>query len=280
MKKSVILFFVALTLCATPAYSYWVGSVADSAGNFTANNVQTFDWSASGSGLGVDIGPFGTSLTVGDQFDFLYQAFLIGLTDPTGTNVPFAGLNSSFEYTVVATVPEEVTFVSPDGSLAQFKTLTGAQFYIYYDGAPNVDVPSGLGFDDGVLVASGNISPDILSFFSAISPTEGVGSFIFSGAVDYVNPLYLDPTTLQNAIVSFRAEGTINYPPIESTTTNFFDSRAGEGNFATIPVGADDLLFKVDASSKFNVIPEPSTFLLLACGLLGLVGICRKKAKQ
>jgi hypothetical protein len=77
--------------------------------------------------------------------------------------------------------------------------------------------------------------------------------------------------------MDFSFEGTLNIPPLDSTTAAFFSGRGVEGNFSTFTVGADDLPFKVDGSSKFSV-PEPSTILLLGIGLLGLAGLARRRS--
>ena len=246
---STLLVFLTFT-GATYAQTYWTGSVADFPGNFTADNVQAFDWSESGSGNAEGVGPDGAPLDPGKIFTFRYQGFLFALLDPDGQSVQLPGLNSGLEYTLVAEFDEIVIYFDPDANLAVFSTLSNGKFYIYWDGSENADNATGEGFDDGTLVASGSISPGQTSFFRATGPNEGQGSFVIEGLVDYANPDFLAPDT----IFDIRLEGNLNLPAGTSDPDAFFVSRTGEGNLApyTVTVG-EDLSFKADASSKFSL---------------------------
>lgn len=297
MKKIMVILTMGIFLSCGPVFGFWIGDVASSANTFTAFDAMGFDWSSSGSGLAVDLGPYGTAIPDGTEFDFLYQAKLVDLTDQAGDSLKanavndsfFSGLNSDFEYTVVAYVPEVLLTTipvpgSPDfpyPNTAYFQTAPGGSFYIMYDDADSV-VTSGENFADGTIVASGTIGAGQLSQFTAFYPPTadtdafGNGSFTFFGDVTYANSAYLD---LADLIMGFRAEGTLNYLPLDSSTSAFFDGTNDTGNtdYASFTVTSDDLLLKADASSKFLPVPEPSTFVLLGCGLLGVGIVCRKK---
>lgn len=271
MKKA-LLVLASLFVISAPVHAqqFWVGSVFDDSQGGFVGNIQNFDWASSGSGLVkgvVDPSTGQVILKPGDNFDFLYQSYLFALMDPAGQSVSFPGLNTKFEYTVVARLPETVFSVTPVNgttNITLFKTLPGGQFFIYHDGTPNADVPTGLGFDDGELVAQGTIDADQFSSFTSTSSTgQGIGSAILMGSVTYANPKFLDPAI---TISKFRFEGTINYPPLDSTTTSFFASRVGEGNLDTYPVASTDLLLKVDGSNKFIETEVPPTACRVTAG--------------
>lgn len=274
MKKMLALI-AGMLLCATTAFAqpFWTGSVYNNSLGAFVGNVEGFDWSSSGSGLAQGI-PAGTVATTGTSFNFLYQAALVGLTTPTGQAVSFTGLNTAFEYTVVAQLPETViSSTALGGGLFNqiFRSDAGGTFAIYNQAGPNANVAAGTGFNDGTLVAKGIISPNQLTSFTGTT-TSGLGSTILEGLVTYCNGAFLDPAL---SIIDFRFEGTVNLPPLDSTTASFFD---GNDGFAVTPVG-DNTIFKVDGSSKFSVVPEPSTILLMGVGLIGVAGFARRRMK-
>ena len=284
MKKVLLAIALCLTLGAGSAFAqpFWVGSVNDGFGNW-AENVETFDWASSGSGVAVGLaaGP----LVEGTEFTFLYQARLAGLADSGGQAVDFPNLNSTFEYTFVAVVPETVTQVSADGRTAILETRAGGQWFMFHDFNTNSVTSTGFGFQDGTLVAEGFWLEGYETIFRASADfTSGIGGFVIEGlrgAGTVVNPAFLDPTLYgendEQFIFDIRLEGQTNIPALDSTTTTFF---AGPGPLASYTVADTDLIFKVDASSKFSVIPEPSTVILLGLGLLGLAGYSRKKLRK
>lgn len=286
MKKMFVALAALMVLGTGTAFAqpFWTGSVNDGSGNW-ANNVQVFDWASSGSGLAVGLAN-PANVQVGAEFTFLYQARLAGLAGPTGQSVAFPNLNETFEYTLVAQFTERIIAVNPIAPnvvTAIFATTGVGSWYMFHDSNTNSNTAAGTGFQDGTLVAEGTWLPNQISSFTTTSATSGIGSYIIEGlrgVGTIVNPAFLSPTLLPNGeqlIVDIRFEGQINVPALDSTTTTFF---GGAGPYTAYAVTANDLLFKVDSSHRFSVIPEPSTVILLGLGLLGLAGYSRKKFRK
>lgn len=296
MKKILLVAVMCLVIgMAGSAQAFWVGEVYNPNVGMVPG-IMGFDWSSSGSGAALNLGSMGdpTHIVPGTNFDFFVQASLVGVTNSVGAAIPAFtnGLNSNFEYTLVAKVPETVLFLTPIGGglfTATFDVVGPGSWYLYYDSPTTVglksDVPTGIGFEDGIAIASGtfNFAGTEISTFtltSGLPNVQGIGSFILEGLVTpgSVDPFYLDPAI---TIFDFRAEGTLNQPPIDSTTLGFFDVAGGP--YARYILGSSpngDQAFKVDASSKFTTIPEPSTMLLLGAGLLGLAGLGYSRKKD
>jgi len=291
MKKSLVAMAVGLTLSAGAAYAGPLDSF-----NLLNPNTATFvtmdnlDWSSSGSGLVEGLGPVGTPVPTGTAFTFDYQATLVGATLGGSANATpsLTTFNSDvgaglFEYSIVARFNELVI----DGSAAIgdnliFKT-TGGTFAIYANPVGTTAVVgTGVGFDDGTLVVKGSIAPDQFSSFLPLGPDSGIGSALIEGFLDTgsINAAFLDPISagLKLQLFDIRFEGTQNAPPLDSLTTGFFIG-GDPVMFADRPVTGSDIVLKVDGSTKLSVVPEPSTYLLLGMGLLGLVGYSRKRAK-
>jgi hypothetical protein len=302
MKRIIVIALtLALLAIGSTSQAYWTGSVYNDQLNSYVPNIQVFDWSSSGSGLATGLGPAGSPLVVGTTFDFLYQAELVGVNDPVGNPVAFPGLSSTFEYTAVALIPEVVTAViplSPTITQVIFTSLAGATFHMWHDGpgnvndpapprAPNSDVLSGFGFDDGDTVAYGTIGAgQITTFLFDTATGQGIGSTILNGLVTDASPWYLEPDAI---IFDLRFEAQINQPPLDSLTYNFFTG-VEAGAYAPyavnygpdgIPGTADDIdtIFKVDGSSRFSV-PEPSTMILFGAALIGIAAFSRKRSNK
>ena len=228
----------------------WVGSVLNSSTGQFVSDVTEFDWSSAGSAVCEGIGPVGTKVTPGATFVFRYQSRLNGLIDVGGYTITPSGLNSVFEYTLVAEIPQKVLSIDAFGKVT-FETLAGGKFSIYHDSSPNSDVPSGFGFDDGEIVASGVFQTGLLSSFKYNSTTKiGIGSAFYLADITQINSLFITPVT---NVIALNFDSTLQFPVGNSATTSFFDGRLGEGGFATYAVSTlTDLSLKIDANTRFQ----------------------------
>jgi hypothetical protein len=270
-------------------------------GGIISEGIQALDWNEQGSGVAKGIGPFGTPLVLGKEFNFYYQANLKGMTGGTETTA-WDGLDNSsngtpksgstFEITIVAKMREVVQSFIPT-SLTSAKATFGLagtaadnKVALFYDTKNNAKTSDGTGFDDGVMIALLTIVSDgTSSDFTQENPNKGKGAArikaVIAEAGDFINPLYLEGVSKLLFGIDFQSD--LNYPSDTSFTTGFHGSTPDTGPDLFGPVGviqSEDILFKVDGSSRFTVVPEPGSIFLLGIGLLGAACAQRRRRQS
>ncbi len=142
---------------------------------------------------------------------------------------------------------------------------------------------SGTGFDDGIEIYRGNVLSGF-SFFTVLSnfPNGGLGSSQIDFLTDpgHANPGYLTASDPKYTIDDFHFQAQTNYPPGNSETDNYHI----DGSATYLPdyvAQANDLPLRVDGDSNFsaNVIPSPSTIMLVSAGLIGVGFGARRQHK-
>jgi PEP-CTERM motif len=207
--------------------------------------------------------------------NYLASAEVIKLTG--GANGTPAGLGTTYEFTVKATIFEVATCLVPAGPVCLIAgfTAVGGTYDIYYDSTVDADILTGNGFVNGTKIVSGTINPGFAGTFSLLNATSGSGIFSFAGAVgftetDNTKDAYFAPTlAASNASATLQIGGaTTSW----TAPTSWVD---GGG----IPAGA--LVFQADGNQAFIAnVPEPGSLALVGLSLVGLAFARRSVAKK
>ncbi len=280
MKRKVLTSLFAAAAVSLSASAMATPSISNRDGTLVP--FDGFDWAKNGTAISTPVNMGGIS--VGDTFSTYYFATATAITDPDGNNIFAPNLyqpgvggtfsNNQYQYTIVAEFNERVDSIT--GGQADFST-TGGTWSIYYDhaGSTNTvaDMAAGTGFDDGIKILWGSVTPQDIGIFNALTNS---GEFHFSGVVDDTNTTYINPE-----MISTVAFGTLQF---DQNTTGWKKAtgRPNGGGTAT-PNGLGDniaLQFQADGNQNFSPIPEPGILALLGLGMFGLFATTRRRNNQ
>jgi hypothetical protein len=199
----------------------------DAGGPDPAVSVQSLDFKE-GNSLSVGVIPAGGPPVPGVPFANYFQTSLSNFVDPTTNNpVPGLGLNSAYEWTMVAGFNEVATSITtpvPGQSLATFAFSPGgpAPNYLefWYDPTPDANPLLGTGFNDGTLVLSASVQRLSGTFLTNLPPAaggttppqlfdstgtdqyagqltaSGIGGIDIDALVSFVDPAFISPLSV------------------------------------------------------------------------------------
>jgi hypothetical protein len=209
--------------------------------------------------------------TVGDVFTGYYQSY-VSLHQLNGVgvdNIPSAldtdgtaNGDQGYELTVSATYTSTITSV--DGFGNGIFSVGPGSVDLYFDTVPDYDFVNDFGFTNGASIISATISGGS----GAYLPTgqSGFSDVTLSiGAFGYDQNVY-DPDTINGGSGIF--------------TLKLNNSGTGPTAGVTAVLGqavGSDLLLEADGNLNLTAVPIPAAVWLFGSGLLGLVGIAKRK---
>ena len=264
---------------------------------------------------GIDIAPGNAlavgsiPLSVGSRFELDFQSTVDGVINTNGLTVAPPGLGTSYQITAVASFTEVVTSVSADKTVATFALApnqpSNSFFELYYNPAVIANTLAGTGFNAGTLLlqATPSLTSPSVGIFSlstgpggapviqqfdqfgstnhypGINSVSGSGSAMIGADVTYFNPNFFSTPIGQ---ITF--DTSLVTPFGQATPSAMFTNFPGGGDpNVTANVGAingvigPDFQFQADPNVSFQVIPEPSSIILVGMGLVGVLGVLALK---
>ncbi len=260
---------------------------------------------------GIDIAPGSAlargsiPLSVGSTFELDFQSTVNGVINTNGLTVAPPGLATNYQITAVASFTEVVTSLSADGTVATFALAptqaSNSFFELYYNPAVVANSQASTGINAGTLILQAtpsSTSPSVGIFslstgpggapviqqfdqfgstnhYPGINSVSGSGSAMIGADVTYFDPnFFLTPVSQ----VSFNT--SLVTPFAQATPSAMFTNFPGVGNPDVTPnlgsINGDNgrsFQFEADPNISFQVIPEPSSIILIGMGLVGVFGV-------
>jgi len=197
------------------------------AGTANTINLGSVDWNqTSFLALG---GLSAFTAGTGSQFDVLTHARVGTTSDPNGVPNTPSGLNTSFEYTMIARFTETITSVTATQANFSIDATKPIYVEIYFDSTPDSGTGdiSGSGFNDGRLILKATLIQN------------AQGNFTITGG-----PVALDQSpngnqyTGQQTLTGFGGEGNITVGGLTTDSAFFLQALQSFGlNFENISIG-------------------------------------------
>ena len=311
----------AITL--TFASTSYAGPISMNTANGTIDGIYAFDWLP---GTSYTPGAGQATISDGQILSSYVQGSLGAFLGGQGQTLNNLGLNADYEITFVAGFKETVFGISDainpiTGKVTQSINFASIDdplnyFEVWYDTNPNNDPLNGTGFNDGTLIASGNILPggggNISSTFefsgnpndpvstnpndyqlldqfgndnwSGTTTNLGIGGSVFDARTDFVLQSIMNIGGPNNILdIRFNASQKLAFN--ETNPGRQYVDENGDLQLTqpgTINgVNGDGVLLQVDGNSSFNItstpVPNPSVLWLLSIGALGLLAFTRNK---
>jgi len=250
----------------------------------------------------------------GNTFQLYYQATMGAVLGSNGlpiTNGPLAGLGTTYQITVVASITEVVTSVAAGGTSATFSIapVQAANSFLRMFENPTVvnDNLAGTGFTAGTQILSATPIATPVGSGAFTTVPGAIQLFDQHNADNYAGKQSVVSTAGSASTIDFRVDSTnpaffITPPPtivgLEFVTTAQTPFRPvdpsalfqglgpaganvipvlGPINGAPFTAAVSNTDFQFAADANVTPIPEPTSVCLMGLGLVGLVAYSRRK---